>query len=89
MHLGGYQSRAKTLRKKILETSEALEKATRTLNSFHILKENEEAVIQTRLEKLKQEAEYVSRRERIAQDLYRERVQELRFSGGEVQKIGI
>ncbi|KAI1001778.1 Pre-mRNA-splicing factor [Podosphaera aphanis] len=77
LHLGGYQNRAKMLRQKILDASEALSKATFTLDSFRTLQISEEAAIQRRLESLREEVGYVSRREREAQDLYRERMQEL------------
>ncbi len=83
LHLGGYQNRAKTLRKKIAEASEALGKATISLDSFRTLQISEEAAISRRLEGLRAEVEFVSRREREAQDLYRARKEELTsLSGG-------
>jgi pre-mRNA-splicing factor CDC5/CEF1 len=77
LHLGGYQNRAKTLRQKIAEASEALGKATHSLDSFRTLQISEEAAISRRLEGLRSEVEFVSRREREAQDLYRARKEEL------------
>ncbi|KAN0096114.1 pre-mRNA splicing factor component domain containing protein [Hyaloscypha variabilis] len=77
LHLGGYQNRAKILRQKIAEASEALTKATISLDSFRTLQISEEAAISRRLEGLRGEVEFVSRREREAQDLYRARKEEL------------
>lgn len=77
LHLGGYQQRAKTLRQKILEASEALDKATTSLDSFRTLQISEEAAISRRLESLRAEVGFVSKREREAQDLYRARKEEL------------
>ncbi|KAE8447680.1 Pre-mRNA-splicing factor cef1 [Mollisiaceae sp. DMI_Dod_QoI] len=77
LHLGGYQQRAKMLRQKISEASEALGKATTSLDSFRTLQISEEAAISRRLEGLRAEVSFVSRREREAQDLYRIRRDEL------------
>jgi pre-mRNA-splicing factor CDC5/CEF1 len=77
LHLGGYQNRAKTLRLKIAEAAEALSKATISLDSFRTLQISEEAAISRRLEGLRAEVEFVSRKEREAQDLYRARREEL------------
>jgi pre-mRNA-splicing factor CDC5/CEF1 len=77
LHLGGYQQRAKTLRSKITEAGEALEKANFSLEAFRNLQIGEEAGIQSRLEKLRGEVEFVSRREREAQETYRLRREEL------------
>jgi pre-mRNA-splicing factor CDC5/CEF1 len=75
LHLGGYQQRAKMLRQKISEASDALNKATYSLDSFRTLQISEDAAIARRLEGLR--SEYVSRREREAQDLYKTRKEEL------------
>lgn len=75
-YLGGYHQRAKTLRKKTVDASSSLDQATRSLESFHLLKSSEQIVIHTRLEQLKEEFTFVSRRERLAQDMYRELTQE-------------
>ena len=77
VHLGGYQQRGKTLRQKILEASEALEKAKISLDTFQSLQIAEEAAIPRRLESLRDEVAFVSRREREAQDVYRARKEEL------------
>ncbi|KAG9237816.1 pre-mRNA splicing factor component-domain-containing protein [Amylocarpus encephaloides] len=83
LHLGGYQNRSKILRTKIGEAAEALSKATRSLDAFRTLQISEEAAIQRRLEGLREEVNFVSRREREAQDLYRLRKDELNgLSGG-------
>jgi pre-mRNA-splicing factor CDC5/CEF1 len=77
LHLGGYQQRAKMLRQKISEASDALIKATYSLDSFRTLQISEDAAIARRLEGLRSEVEYVSKREREAQDLYKVRKEEL------------
>jgi pre-mRNA-splicing factor CDC5/CEF1 len=77
LHLGGYQKRAKMLRQKIAEAAEALEKATNSLDSFRTLQIAEEAAISTRLEGLREEVGFISRREREAQELYRQKKEEL------------
>lgn len=77
LHLGGYQARAKTLRSKVVEAAEVLDKARFSLDAFRTLQISEQAGIQRRLEGLRSEVEFVSRREREAQDLYRARKEEL------------
>jgi pre-mRNA-splicing factor CDC5/CEF1 len=77
LHLGGYQKRAKMLRQKIAEAAEALEKATNSLGSFKTLQIAEEGGISSRLEGLREEVGFISRREREAQELYRQRKEEL------------
>lgn len=81
LHLGGYHQRAKTLRSKIVEAGEALEKAKIGLDTFRTLQVAEEGAIPARLEKLREEVGFVSRREREAQDLFRERREELEGLG--------
>lgn len=71
LHLGGYQSRAKTLRAKTLEASEALEKARCRLDAFQTLRVAEEAGLEGRLQGLRGEVEMVSRRERMGQEVFR------------------
>lgn len=78
LHLGGYQARAKTLRSKIVEASEAVEKARVVLDGFETLRVGEEAALGRRLEGLREEVAVVSRREREIQDVYREVREELR-----------
>ncbi len=65
------------LRQKIGEASEALDKATQSLDSFRTLQISEEAAISRRLEALRGEVGFVAKREREAQDLYRVRKEEL------------
>lgn len=83
LHLGGYQQRAKTLRSKMGEAADALEKATVALGGFRTLAISEEISIKSRLEALREEVSYISRREREAQEAYRQTKEELdRFSDG-------
>ena len=77
VHLGGYQQRAKTLRQKIVEASEALQKATVSLDSFRTLQLSEQSALPRRLESLRGEVAFVARREHEAQALYRARKDEL------------
>ncbi len=77
LHLGGYQKRAKTLRQKIVEASEALEEEKIKLDSFRMLQVAEEAVLPRRLEVLREEVASVKRREREVQELYRARKEEV------------
>ncbi|KAI1823615.1 pre-mRNA splicing factor component-domain-containing protein [Xylaria intraflava] len=77
LHLGGYQQRAKMLRSKMGEAAEALEKATSALAGFQTLAISEEITIRSRLEALREEVNYVSRREREAQEAYRRAKEEL------------
>ena len=71
LHHGGYKNRAEMLRKKIGEASEALSKANKALGAFEMLSVSEEVAVRRRLEALREEVGYVSRREREAQELYR------------------
>ncbi|KAI9848043.1 MAG: Pre-mRNA-splicing factor cef1 [Sclerophora amabilis] len=77
LHLGGYQKRALTLRQKIVEAGDALAQAKESLDTFHTLQISEEAAIPRRLEALRSEVEFVARREREAQGLYKTRKEEL------------
>ena len=77
VHLGGYQQRAKTLRSKIVEAADALEKVRISLDTFRTLQIAEEAAIPRRLEELREEVSFVSKREREAQQVYRTRREEL------------
>jgi len=77
LHLGGYQQRAKTLRHKIVEAAEALEKTKINLDTFRTLQVAEEAAIPRRLDSLREEVAFVSKREREGQELYRMRREEL------------
>ncbi|KAK2839215.1 Pre-mRNA-splicing factor cef1 [Arthroderma sp. PD_2] len=84
LHFGGYQARAKTLRNKIIQASDALNKATNELDSFRTLQIAEDAAISLRLESIRDEVTFVTRREREAQELYRARKDELESLSGEM-----
>ncbi|KAI4132956.1 MAG: hypothetical protein LQ338_000423 [Usnochroma carphineum] len=77
LHHGGYQQRAKMLRQKIIEAFEALEKEKMNLDSFRTLQIAEEAALPRRLEALREEYMFVQKREREAQQVYRQRMEEL------------
>ncbi|MCJ1417793.1 Pre-mRNA-splicing factor cef1 [Xylographa parallela] len=77
LHLGGYQARAKTLRSKIAAAAEALEQAHISLDTSRTMQVAEEAAIGRRLEGLREEVNFVVRREREAQDEYRAAREEL------------
>ncbi|KAJ0113921.1 hypothetical protein J7T55_010165 [Diaporthe amygdali] len=77
LHLGGYKQRAEMLRKKIGETATDLEKATNALHAFEILAASEEAAVRNRLAALRDEVNFVGRREREAQEVYRRNQEEL------------
>lgn len=70
------------LRQKIGEAADALEKATNSLDAFKTLQIAEEASIAVRLEGLRAEVGFINSRERLAQDLYRARKEELDGLGG-------
>ncbi len=59
------------------EAAEALEKATFALGGFRTLAISEEITIRSRLDALREEVSYVSRREREAQEAYRRTKEEL------------
>ena len=69
---GGYQARAKTLRKEIEDASETLAKKKAELDAFRTLAVHEEGAVGMRLEKLREEVAVVMRREREGQEEYRE-----------------
>ena len=77
LHYGGYQQRAKTLRQKIVEASEALEKERISLDTFRTLQVSERAALPSRIEALSEEVAYVKKREKEAQEVYRIRREEL------------
>lgn len=77
VHLGGYQHRAKILRQKMNEALEALEKARSALGGFQSLGISEEIAARSRLDALREEVAFVSRREREAQNMYKETREEL------------
>ena len=71
LHLGGYQQRAKTLRAKIGEAAEALEKAKGELEGFRNLAVEEDGAVGRRVEGLRGEAAGVRRREGELQGVFR------------------
>ncbi|MCJ1275676.1 Pre-mRNA-splicing factor cef1 [Puttea exsequens] len=77
LHYGGYQQRAKTLRQKIIEAYAALEEEKNKLNSLRTLQVAEEAALPRRLKSIEEEVRYAKKRENGAQDLYRQKMQEL------------
>lgn len=77
LHLGGYQKRQKMLRDKTVTAAEALEKANHALSGFKTLAISEEVAIARRLEGLREEVGFVSRREREGQEMYRRTKEEL------------
>lgn len=77
LHLGGYQQRAKTLRSKMGEAYDAFEKAKFALSAFKTLQIAEEIGAKSRLDALREEVGYVTRREREAQEAYRQTKEEL------------
>ncbi|KAF2120583.1 pre-mRNA splicing factor component-domain-containing protein [Lophiotrema nucula] len=76
-HHAGYMKRGTVLRTKIIEASNALEKAKIELDTTRTAQYGEQTAISRRLESLRDEVNFVSRREREAQDLYRARKEEL------------
>jgi pre-mRNA-splicing factor CDC5/CEF1 len=68
---GGYLARAKILRQKVDEAAEALEKTRIHINTTLSAQVGEDAAIESRLERLREEVAFVSRREREAQEAYR------------------
>ena len=76
-HLGGYQQRAKMFRQKITNTAEEIAKLRIQLETARLAQVAEEAAVASRLESLREEVSFVSRREREAQELYRIRKDEL------------
>ena len=71
LHLGGYQKRQKLLKDKITGAADALEKAKNALGGFKTLAISEEVAVTRRLDALREEVGFVSKREREAQDAYR------------------
>jgi pre-mRNA-splicing factor CDC5/CEF1 len=76
-HHAGYIKRASLLHTKIRESFGALEKAKVDLDSARTMQYSEQSAIGRRLESLRDEVSFVSRREREAQELYRTRKDEL------------
>ena len=76
-HHGGYMKRSALLRQKISDACSALEKAWVTLDSTRTMQYSEQSAIERRLEGLREEVSFVSKRERETQELYRSRKEEL------------
>jgi pre-mRNA-splicing factor CDC5/CEF1 len=76
-HHGGYMMRGKTLRSKISEAYKALEQQRWDLASQRTMQHAEQVAIGRRLEALRDEVTFVTKREREAQELYRSRREEL------------
>jgi len=77
LHLGGYQKRQKMLREKIVQAHNELEKASNALSVFKTLAISEEVTIGRRLDALREEVTFISRREREAQEEYQKLKDEL------------
>lgn len=77
LHLGGYQKRQKLLRDKVGDAADALDKAKVALSGFKTLAISEDVAINRRLDALRGEVTFVSRREREAQEEYRKAKEEL------------
>lgn len=77
LHFGGYIKRSNLLQQKIGDAFRALEKTRMELDTARTMQYSEESAISRRLEGLRGEVAFVSRREREAQDLYRARRDEL------------
>lgn len=77
LHLGGYQKRQRMLKDKVDDAFEALEKARNALSGFETLAISEDVAINRRLEALREEVGFVSRREREAQEEFRKARDEL------------
>ncbi|KAL7937894.1 pre-mRNA splicing factor component domain-containing protein [Trichoderma chlorosporum] len=77
LHLGGYQKRQKMLKDKVSDAADALEKARVALSGFKTLAISEDVAINRRLESLRDEVNFISRREREAQEEYSKAKEEL------------
>ncbi|KAJ4353255.1 Pre-mRNA-splicing factor cef1 [Didymosphaeria variabile] len=76
-HHGGYMKRSALLGDKIKQASRALEKAKMELDSVRTMQYSEQSAVARRLEGLRDEVSFVSKRERETQELYRTRRDEL------------
>ena len=84
---GGYQARSKTLRSKIVEANEVLEKTTTERIVYEGAQRREELALSERLERLREGVSLVSKREREAQDAFRAAKEELRDLEENVAKV--
>lgn len=87
MHHQGYMKRATLLRTKIGEAFSALERARTDLDSARTMQYGEQFAVVRRLEGLREEVSFISKREREAQELYRGRRDELTDLGGIVNGV--
>ncbi|KAK5049065.1 Pre-mRNA-splicing factor cef1 [Exophiala bonariae] len=71
LHLGGYQARQKTLKQKIGAVYDKIGEQRAELEAYSSLQTGEEGGLLTRLERLRDEVNFISRREREAQEDYR------------------
>ncbi|EXJ84816.1 pre-mRNA-splicing factor cef1 [Capronia epimyces CBS 606.96] len=78
LHLGGYQARQKTLKQKISSTYDQIKEQRAQLEAFKTLQISEDGALPARLSRLRDEVTFVSRREREAQEEYRNVEEELR-----------
>ncbi|KAG9768570.1 Pre-mRNA-splicing factor cef1 [Exophiala dermatitidis] len=78
LHLGGYQARQKTLKQKINTVYDQIKEQRAQLEAFKTLQIGEDGALARRLERLRDEVNFVSRREREAQEQYRSVQGELR-----------
>ncbi|KAL7267288.1 Pre-mRNA-splicing factor cef1 [Rhizina undulata] len=75
--LGGYLNRSRMLSEKIVQAAESIAEAKRDLESFKTLQISETDAIPRRLDGLRSEVEFLDKREREAQEIYRRRKEEL------------
>ncbi|KAL6248405.1 Pre-mRNA-splicing factor cef1 [Rhinocladiella similis] len=78
LHLGGYQARQKALKQKITNVYSQIEEQQGQLEAFRALQIGEDAGLAVQLERLRDDVNLVSRREREAQEDYRAVRDELR-----------
>ncbi|KAF1939557.1 hypothetical protein EJ02DRAFT_381625 [Clathrospora elynae] len=76
-HHAGYIKRSNLLKEKIGDAFAALEKTKDDLNTARIAQYNEEEAVRRRPESLREEVQFITKREREAQELYRSRKEEL------------
>jgi pre-mRNA-splicing factor CDC5/CEF1 len=81
-HHGGYVERGRRLRAKINEAAEFLEKTTLDTSTARTAQVAEDATLLGRLDGLREEVSFVRKREREAQEVYRQRRGELEALGG-------
>lgn len=87
LHLGGYQKRQKMLKDKVSDASDALDKAKVALSGFKTLAINEDTAINRRLVSLRDEVNFISRRERGTGGIPKGQRGTRSSTGGEHQRI--